>query len=183
MQKLKKKIEDIFLKLLLKQDFHEIEISEIQKKTRISSKKFFQLFKTKEDIIISFFKRIDQNLEKKIKKLDLGNNVKDNLFEIFMTRIDLLHPYKKNLYNFYLSFQKEPNLFIKLYESFFKSMENNLKLSRINLEPIKKKLKIFIFSFLYLSIIYEWFKESSNNNEKIMASLDKRLSLIENILI
>ena len=183
MQKLKKKIEDIFLKLLLKQDFNEIEISEIQKKTKIPSKKFFQLFKTKEDIIISFFKRIDQNLEKKIKKLGLGNNVKDNLFEICMTRIDLLYPYKKNLYNFYLSFQKEPNLFIKLYESFFKSMENNLKLSRINLEPIKKKLKIFIFSFLYLSIIYEWFKESSNNNEKIMASLDKRLSLIENILI
>ena len=183
MQKLKKKIEDIFLKLLLKQDFHEIEISEIQKKTRISSKKFFQLFKTKEDIIISFFKRIDQNLEKKIKKLDLGNNVKDNLFEIFMTRIDLLHPYKKNLYNFYLSFQKKPNLFIKLYKSFFKSMENNLKLSRVNLEPIKKNLKIFIFSFLYLSIIYEWLKESSNNNEKVMASLDKRLTLIENILI
>ena len=183
MQKLKKKIEDIFLKLLLKQDFHEIEISEIQKKTKIPSKKFFQLFKTKEDIIISFFKRIDQNLEKKIKKLGLGNNVKDNLFEICMTRIDLLYPYKKNLYNFYLSFQKEPNLFIKLYESFFKSMENNLKLSRINLEPIKKKLKIFIYSFLHLSIIYEWFKESSNNNEKIMASLDKRLSLIENILI
>jgi len=36
---------------------------------------------------------------------------------------------------------------------------------------------------LYLSIIYEWFKESSNNNEKIMATLDQRLSLIENILI
>ena len=68
MQKLKKRIEDIFLKLLLKKDFHEIEITEIQKKTEISSKKFFQLFKTKEDIIVSFFKRIDQNLEKKIKK-------------------------------------------------------------------------------------------------------------------
>ena len=183
MQKLKKKVEDTFLKLLLKKDFHEIKINEIQKKTKISSKKFFQLFKTKEDIIVSFFKRVDQNLEKKIKKKNLGNNVKDNLFEIFMTRIDLLHPYKKNLNNFYLCFQKEPNLFIKLYKSFFKSMENNLKLSRINLEPIKKNLKIFIFSFLYLSIIYEWFKESSNSNEKIMASLDKRLSLIENILI
>ena len=183
MQKLQKIVEDIFLKLLLKKDFHEIEIAEIQKKTKISSKKFFQLFKTKEDIIISFFKRIDQNLEKKIKKKGLGNNIKDNLFEICMTRIDLLHPYKKNLHNFYLSFQKKPNLFIKLYKSFFKSMENNLQLSRINLEPIKKNLKVFIFSFLYLSIIYEWFKESSNNNEKIMATLDQRLSLIENILI
>ena len=100
-----------------------------------------------------------------------------------MTKIDLLNPYKKNLHNFYLSFQKKPNLFIKLYKSFFESMENNLKLSRINLEPIKKNLKVCIFSFLYLSIIYEWFKESSNNNEKIMATLDQRLSLIEHILI
>ena len=183
MYQLKKKIEDIFLKLLLKKNFHEIEIIEIQTKSRISSKKFFQLFKTKEEIMISFFKRIDQILERKVKKINLGNNIKDNLFEICMTRLDLLYPYKKNLHNFYLSFQKKPNLFIKLYKSFFKSMENNLRLSRINLEPIKKNLKIFIFSFLYLSIIYEWFKENSNDNEKVMAILDQRLSLIENILI
>ena len=183
MYQLKKKIEDIFLKLLLKKDFHEIEIIEIQKKSRISSKKFFQLFKTKEEIMISFFKRIDQILERKVKKINLGNNIKDNLFEICMTRLDLLYPYKKNLHNFYLSFQKKPNLFIKLYKSFFKSMENNLRLSRINLKPIKKNLKIFIFSFLYLSIIYEWFKENSNDNEKVMAILDQRLSLIVNILI
>ena len=183
MYQLKKKIEDIFLKLLLKKDFHEIEIIEIQKKSRISSKKFFQLFKTKEEIMISFFKRIDQILERKVKKINLGNNIKDNLFEICMTRLDLLYPYKKNLHNFYLSFQKKPNLFIKLYKSFFKSMENNLRLSRINLEPIKKNLTIFIFSFLYLSIIYEWFKENSNDNEKVMAILDQRLSLIKNILI
>ena len=183
MYQLKKKIEDIFLKLLLKKDFHEIEIIEIQKKSRISSKKFFQLFKTKEEIMISFFKRIDQILERKVKKNNLGDNIKDNLFEICMTRLDLLYPYKKNLHNFYLSFQKKPNLFIKLYKSFFKSMENNLRLSRINLKPIKKNLKIFIFSFLYLSIIYEWFKENSNDNEKVMAILDQRLSLIENILI
>jgi len=183
MYQLKRKIEDIFLKLLLTKDFHEIEIIEIQTKSQISSKKFFQLFKTKEEIIISFFNRIDQILERKVKKINLGNNIKDNLFEICMTRLDLLYPYKKNLHNFYLSFQKKPNLFIKLYKSFFKSMENNLRLSRINLEPIKKNLTIFIFSFLYLSIIYEWFKENSNDNEKVMAILDQRLSLIVNILI
>ena len=97
MYQLKKKIEDIFLKLLLKKDFHEIEIGEIQKKSRISSKNFFQLFKTKEEIMISFFKRIDQISERKVKKNNLGNNIKDNLFEICMTRLDLLYPYKKNL--------------------------------------------------------------------------------------
>ena len=54
MYQLKKKIEDIFLKLLLKKDFHEIEIVEIQKKSQISSKKFFLLFKTKRHFAISF---------------------------------------------------------------------------------------------------------------------------------
>ena len=68
-------------------------------------------------------------------------------------------------------------------KSFFESMERNLKLSKINLDPIKKNLKVLIFSFLYLSIIYEWLKEDSSNNEKVMAILDQRLSLIENILI
>ena len=70
MQKLKKKIENNLLSLLLKKKFHEIEIIEIQKKTRISSKRFSQLFKTKEEIMISYFKRIDCILEKKIKKND-----------------------------------------------------------------------------------------------------------------
>ena len=183
MHQIKKKIEDSLLNLLLKKEFDEIEISEIQKKTKISSKKFFNLFNTKEEIMISFFCRIDKDLERKIKRIKLGNNIKDNLFEICMTKIDLLHPYKKNLHNFYLSFKKKPDLFLKLYKSFFKSMERNLKLSKINLDPIKKNLKVLIFSFLYLSIIYEWLKEDSSNNEKVMAILDQRLSLIENILI
>ena len=183
MYKVKKKVEEVLLEILLKKDFNKIEIAEIQKRAGITTKKFFQLFKTKEEIMISFFKRIDKILEKKIKKINFGENIKDNLFEICMIRLDLLNPYKKNLYNFYLSFQKKPKLFIKLYKSFFRSMENNLRLSRVNLEPIKKNLKIFIFSFLYLSIIYEWFKESTNNNEKVMATLDQRLSIIENILI
>ncbi len=183
MHQLKKKIENTLLKLLLEKDFHEIQITEIRRKTRISSKKFFVIFKTKEEILISFFKRIDSALELKIKKKNFGNNIKDNLFEICMTKIDLLHPYKKNLHNFYLSFKKKPDLFLKLYKSFFESMEKKLKLSKINLDPIKKNLKVLMFSFLYLSIIFEWLKDNSSSNEKIMAVLDQRLSLIENILI
>ena len=100
-----------------------------------------------------------------------------------MIKLDLLYPYKKNLHNFYLSFKKKPDLFLRLYKSFFESMEGNLKLSKINLDPIKKNLKVLVFSFLYLSIIYEWLKENSSNNEKVMAVLDQRLSLIENIFI
>ena len=122
MYQAKKKIEDVFLNILLKKDFQNVEITEIQKKARISSKKFYLLFRTKEEILFSFFQRIDDILEKKIKKNNFGNNLKDNLFEVCMTRLDILYPYKKNLQKLYTYLKKEPRIFLKLYESFFKSM-------------------------------------------------------------
>ena len=182
MYQIKKKIEDVFLNILLKKDFQNVEITEIQKKARISSKKFYLLFRTKEEILFSFFQRIDDILEKKIKKNNFGNNLKDNLFEVCMTRLDILYPYKKNLQKLYTYLKKEPRIFLKLYESFFKSMENNLKLSGINLEPVKKNFKVLTFSFLYLSILNDWFKEKTSSNEKLMSKLDERLSLIQNLL-
>jgi len=98
-------------------------------------------------------------------------------------RLDLLQPFKKNLKSFYLSFQKKPDIFIKLYKSFFKSMELVLILSKIKMEPIKKNIKILLFSSLYLSVLYEWTKNENKDNEKIMAILDQRLALIEKAII
>ncbi len=100
-----------------------------------------------------------------------------------MTRLDLFNPYKKNLRNFYFSFKNKPDLFLKFYKSFFNSMKINLELSKININSSKKNLKVFLFSSFYLSIIYEWFKDDSINNEKIMSILDHRLGMIEKILI
>ena len=36
-------------------------------------------------------------MEKKIKKLFLGKNIKDNLFEVCMTRFEILDPYKRSI--------------------------------------------------------------------------------------
>lgn len=183
MNKIKIKIENTLLVILLKKDFNKINFEEIQKKSRITSKTFYKIFNSKEEIIESFFERIDELLKKKIEKKKLGLNIKDNLFEICMTRLDLFNPYKKNLKNFYFAFQNKPDLFLKFYNSFFNSMKINLELSKININSSKKNLKVFLFSFFYLSIIYEWLRDNSKNNEKIMSILDNRLGMIEKILM
>ena len=51
------------------------------------------------------------------------------------------------------------------------------------MEPIKKNIKILLFSSLYLSVLYEWTKNENKDNEKIMAILDQRLALIEKAII
>ena len=62
-------------------------------------------------------------------------------------------------------------------------MELVLILSKIKMEPIKKNIKILLFSSLYLSVLYEWTKNENKDNEKIMAILDQRLALIEKAII
>ncbi len=68
MDKIKDKIENTLLIILLNKDFNKINLEEIQKKSRISSKNFYKFYSTKEEIIISFFERVDKLLKKKIKK-------------------------------------------------------------------------------------------------------------------
>ena len=62
-----KKIENALLKILLTKDFNEIQIIDIARISKISSKKILNIFKSKEEIMISFFNRFDNDLEKKIK--------------------------------------------------------------------------------------------------------------------
>ena len=71
-----------------KKQLNEIDLEEIFENTKIKNKQLSNLYKNKELILKDFFKRIDSILEKKIKKTDLGVNIKDNLFEIIMIRFE-----------------------------------------------------------------------------------------------
>tara|TARA_B100001013_G_C24615667_1_gene445066 strand:- start:177 stop:737 length:561 start_codon:yes stop_codon:yes gene_type:complete len=183
MKKKEKIIQDSLMHILLDKKLKYIEIDEIIKKAKISTKEFNIYYQNKEQIIISFFSRIDSIMKKKIKKLNLRKNIKDNLFEICMTRFEVLEPYKKSMSNIYLSLINQPNLAINFYESFFNTMKLILNLSLIDIKHIEGNKKLIIFSLFYLSILNEWINDFSPDNEKTMAVLDKRLSFIESFII
>lgn len=183
MKKKREKIEDSLMNILKHKKLKDIKIQEIKKKTRIKSEEFNILYKSKEQIIISFFDRIDLIMEKKIKKLFLGKNIKDNLFEVCMTRFEILDPYKRSINNIYLSLKDQPNLVINLYKSFFTTMKLILNLSLVNTKLINDNIKLMTFALFYLSILKEWLNDCSSNNEKTMAILDTRLNFIESFII
>ena len=97
MQKEKKKIQDSLMKILLSKELKDIKMSEILSHAKLKSKKVQYLYESKEEIIICFFKRIDLTMKKKVQKIKLSRNIKDNLFEICMTRLDILNMHKNNI--------------------------------------------------------------------------------------
>ena len=179
----KKIIEESLMRVLLRKKFKDIAIDEVLRSSKIKSEKFYSLFQNKEQILVSFFNRIDLIMKRKIKKMNLGRNIKDNLFEVCMTRFELLNSYRESINNIYSSIKIKPNIKIDLYDSFFNSMKLILKLSYVNIKPINGHINLIVFSLIYLSIQHQWFEDFSINNEKTMAVLDKRLSMIENLLI
>ena len=65
MKKKEKIIKDSLMHILLDKKLKYIEIDEIIKKAKISTKEFNIYYQNKEQIIISFFSRIDSIMKKK----------------------------------------------------------------------------------------------------------------------
>ena len=183
MLKDKIQIQDSLMTILLNKEYKRIQMNEILKKSKLRHKKPFPYYKNKEEVLIDFFERIDLVMKKKLINMKMSKNVKDNLFEAFMIRIDILKPFKKSVNNVYLSVKHQPNLFLCLYQSFFKTVKLILNLCHIKTDPIKGHLKFMIFALIYFSTIQEWFKDFSEDNEKTMYILDKRLSMFEDFFI
>jgi hypothetical protein len=176
-------IQDSLMTILLNKEYKNIQMNEILKKSKLKSKKSFLYYKNKEEILIDFFERIDLIMKKKLINIKMSKNVKDNLFEVFMIRIDILKPFKKSVNNVYLSVKHQPNLFLCLYQSFFKTIKLILDLCYIKTDPIKGHLKFMIFALIYFSTIQEWFNDFSEDSEKTMSILDKRLGMFEDFFI
>ena len=123
MNKEKKIIEESLMRILLRKKFKDIDIDEVLRNSKIKSEKFYSLFEDKEQILVSFFNRIDLIMKRKIQEMNLGKNIKDNLFEVCMTRFELLDLYRESINNIYSSIKIKPNMQIDLYDSFFNSMK------------------------------------------------------------
>ena len=66
MNKEKKIIEESLMRVLLRKKFKDIAIDEVLRSSKIKSEKFYSLFQNKEQILVSFFNRIDLIMKKKI---------------------------------------------------------------------------------------------------------------------
>ena len=105
----------------------------------------------------------------------LGDQWRDNLFEILMTRLDLVSPDKKVYASIPSALRKEPKEIPKFAKLFFKTMHNLLKLAKAPAQPHHTAA----FSVLYATVVDTFLKDDTRDHAKTMAAIDKRLGLFE----
>ena len=165
------------LKFLKKKSWDEIRLEEILR----NSKKHKNTIKTKNDLLRNINRYVDYLLKKEISSIE-KSSTKDMLFEVIMTRFDVLQKYRNSFLTLFESFKLKPQKTIILVPSFLESMFLTASLANIEIKGIKGSLKIKGIFIIYIATYLEWINDTSKSLEKTMTILDQNLNKASKIL-
>jgi hypothetical protein len=122
----------------------------------------------------TLLRKIEEQTARTVKNR-LGDNWRDNLFEIVMTRIDFAAPHKKKFIALKDTFREDPKALPSFARTYCGTMKRLLKLADAPALPHH----VAAFSVLYATIIDTFLKDDTRDHAKTMAALDKRLGYFE----
>ena len=82
------------LRLAEKEGWRKISLSDIARKAYVSLAGVHNRFRSKTAILEAFIGEIDSAVLKKVKPADMEAPARDRIFDVLMTRLDVLKPYK-----------------------------------------------------------------------------------------
>ena len=165
------------LKLLKKKSWGEIRLEEII----INSKKHKKTNKTKNDLLKNINRYVDYLLKKETSSIE-KSSTKDMLFEVIMSRFDVLQKYRNSFLTLFDSYKLKPQKSIILIPSFLESMFLTASLANIEIKGIKGSLTIKGIFIIYFATYLEWMNDTSKSLEKTMTTLDQYLNKASKIL-
>ena len=171
---LEKKIAEITLKKLANKSWSKLSLDDVLTKS-IKKKK---IINTKNDLLKNLNRYVDSILIEKTKYLE-NSTTKDMLFEVLMTRFDVLQENRISFINIYNALKKSPKNILNLFPSFLESMIVTAELANFNVNGIKGSIRLKGILIIYLITFYIWLEDNTLSLEKTMNALDKNLDQAE----
>jgi ubiquinone biosynthesis protein COQ9 len=126
---------------------------------------------SKTDILAGLMRAVDDEVLKRAPKRTEGQSTRDALFDIVMTRFDVLAPYKKALQSINASGPAD----LALARPVLASMQWMLEAAGINTEGAGGGLRVTGLAAVYASVFRTWLEDEDAGHARTMAALDRRL--------
>jgi ubiquinone biosynthesis protein COQ9 len=128
-------------------------------------------FDTKDDIIAGLLRAVDDEVLKRAPKRAEGQEARDVLFDILMSRFDALGPHKAALKSIHASGPAD----FALARPFLSSMHWMLQAAGIGTEGVGGGLRVSGLALAYASVFRTWLEDDDAGLARTMAALDRRL--------
>jgi AcrR family transcriptional regulator len=128
-------------------------------------------FSSKTDILAGLLRAVDDEVVKRAPRRTADQPARDVLFDIVMTRFDVLGPYKKALQSIHASGPAD----LALARPVLASMHWMLEAAGINTDGAAGGLRVTGLAAVYASVFRTWLEDDDPGHARTMAALDRRL--------
>ena len=128
-------------------------------------------FDTKDTIVAGLLRAVDDEVLKRAPKRAEGQEPRDVLFDILMTRFDVLAPHKAALKSIHASGPAD----FALARPFLSSMHWMLQAAGIGTDGVGGGLRVSGLAMVYASVFRVWLEDDDAGLARTMAALDRRL--------
>lgn len=145
----------------------------------VSAADVYQRFPNRFCVLEALGRHLDQLTLKNIETFDDKETQKDRLFSIFMTRVDVLTPYKQVIHVLWRDLWKDPLVALSSVPQGINSVTWILQAAGLDTTGILGALRVKAFAVCYLATIYAWLQDDSQDLDVTMEALDSNLRRLE----
>lgn len=160
----------------------EISLADIAEKANLSLSDLRHEFSCKTDIIRAFQKEVDAEVLARMRPASEAQSARDRLFDVVMTRFEVMQPYKPALKRIWAYLCCRPGEAAAVLCSSLASQYWMLAGARAKLDGAGGALRVGGLASIYGKVFQVWLDDSSPSLDKTMAALDKRLARGERML-
>jgi AcrR family transcriptional regulator len=159
------------LECAAKKSWAEVSLLDIAEGANLPLSELRSAFTTKSDIIAALLRAIDDEVLKRAAKRSEGQEKRDLLFDIIMTRFDVLGPHKAALKSIHASGPAD----FALAGPFLSSQHWMLQATGIATDGPTGALRVAGLGLTYASVFRVWLQDDDPGLARTMAALDRRL--------
>ena len=170
------------LALAEQRDWDDITLSDIARHAGLDLADLRREFSCKSDILRAFQAEVDAEVLSKAKPAGPDDGVRDRVFDMIMTRFDVMTPYKPALKRIACYLRCRPGEASALACSTLGAQYWMLAGAGAKLDGAPGAVKVAGLAAIYGRVFKVWLGDSSPSHDKTMAALDRGLSNGERML-
>jgi ubiquinone biosynthesis protein COQ9 len=167
----KGRIASAALRLAAQKPWTDVTLLDIAEAANVPLNELRDAFKTKSDILAALVRSIDDEVLKNAPKRSDDQDRRDALFDIIMSRFDLLDPHKAALKSIHAAGSADP----ALARAILASQHWMLQAAGIGTDGPGGRLRVGGLAMVYASVFRTWLEDDDPGLARTMAALDRRL--------
>ena len=170
------------LELAQQRDWGDIALADIASQAGLDLADLRREFACKSDILRAFQAEVDADVLAKVKPAGPDQSVRDRLFDILMTRFEVMGPYKPALKRIACCLRCRPGEASLLACSSLAAHYWMLAGAGAKLDGARAAVRVAGLTAIYGKVFKVWLEDSSPSLDRTMAVLDRALSNGERML-